>query len=228
MVQTTAMAEAWTLLDIAKAAEITISEIQERTNPTDAEIGEDATADWYLVRTFPGDDVRALRWLSRRRFGVFSPKQQRRAGRNDPRLVQGFEPVFPGWLFVYCWDIEKMKHRICASPGVMNIFCYPDTARPVPIDEDFIGQLRALGWVYREHAPHATHYNVRSDRSIRRIKSIPKHQRKALHKLKKTLRQQANWDSSTWADANKLEPHERIALLKRAVSAPSLRADTPC
>lgn len=211
-------------------AEHSMNALVERSRPTDAEVS-DAPAKWYLVRTFPGDDGRAMRWLARRRFGVFQAMQQRRAGRNDPRLVQGYEPVFPGWVFVFCWDVEKMRARIESTPGVMKLLCDPATNNPVPIDEDFIERLRALSWVYNENAPHAQHYTrnystVRATRALARMKpprnKIDKRTRKTLQNLKNALRATGKWEQPLWEEANTLAPHERIALLQRTLNAPLL------
>lgn len=191
----------------------------------EAEIEEDDAADWYLVHTFPGEDIKAMRYLARRRFGVFRPMQQRGTGRNDGRVTQGWEAVFPGWLFVFCWNVRKMRSRICSSPGVIGILSDPVSQRPVPVDvvdrngRSFIDKLRELSWVYKENAPHATHYSVQSKSAISKISM---QQRKALKKLKKRVKEAGLWDQSTWEQANLLAPHERIALLQRAVNAPSL------
>lgn len=218
------MAEAWTLFDIAKAAEIEVAALQERMLPTDCEIDPDKPADWYLVRTLPGDDMRALRWLAHRRFGVFRPMQQRENKRNGVK-VQGMEPVFPGWLFVFVWDARKMRTRIETTPGVMKMLCYPDTDRPVPISQAFVDRLRALSWVYDANAPAAGHASVTGKRHSRRRPRLGKHARKAadaIHKLKKALKRHGKFDQSTWEQAATLAPTERIGLLERALNAPPL------
>jgi hypothetical protein len=211
---------------ITDDAEALINERAGRQGPIDAEISPSA-AEWFLVRTYPGDDVRALRWLARRHFGVFQPIQQRRLKKEGERLVQGWESAFPGWLFVLCWDIDKMRGRIVSCPGVMGLLCDPATNRPVPIEDDFIDRLRALAWIYNDHVPHAHHY-ASAARHIARMrpknKKIDKRTKRTLHKLKNELKAQGKWDSSTWEHANELAPHERIALLQRALNAPSLSA----
>jgi transcription antitermination factor NusG len=208
--------EAWDLLKIAAAAEATITEITNGAGPMDCEITESSTARWYLVRTYPGDDVRALRWLARRRFGTFSPQQQRRVRSRGGVLVQGWESVFPGWLFVFTWDIERMKTRIESCPGVMGLFCYPESNRPVPIGQAFIDEMRALSWVYNEHAPRAGHYAVSGARHARRISkaSIGRKERRELQRLKNEIKRVGIWDDEQWKRANELEPGKRIALLK--------------
>lgn len=200
--------------ECAKLAEATIQEMDRRTGPMDAEISEGSTSNWYLVNTYPGDDVRAMRWLARRRFGVFRPMQQRVY---KPRgvAVQGWESVFPGWLFVLVWDMTKMKARIQATPGVMSLLCDPVSGNPVPIADDFVERLRTLGWVYREHAPRlaafGSHVNVTAARHRKRRPRSSNRIRKA-HKgdAARLLKDQ-------WVNASRLDSAERIALLKTSI-----------
>lgn len=217
------LAKAPTLLDKEILARMA-TERAERTGPLDAEISPVQPARWYLVQTFAGHDNQALRWLARRRFGVFQPLQQRRLRRNG-MAVQGWEQVFPGWLFLYCWDVDRMIRRIRQCPGVWNVFCYPNTETAVPIEEDFIERLRALSWIYNENAPRlAGIATTRAARSIRRAihkaPKIDKRQRKELERLKKRLKQKHVWDEAEWEEANRLAPHARIALLRRTLNLP--------
>ncbi|MEI9804078.1 MAG: transcription termination/antitermination NusG family protein [Pseudolabrys sp.] len=210
---------------ISGPAERAIKERVERQNPVDAEISE-GPAQWFLIRTFPGDDARALRWLARRRFGAFRPMQQRR-DKLTGKSVQGWEAAFPGWIFVLCWDVNKMHARIMSTPGVMGLLCDPATNKPVPIDDEFIDRVRTLSWVYDDNAPPPGYVSSRAARSVRRMKpqskKLPSRTKTKLHRLKKALKRQGRWESSTWETANTLAPHERIALLQRTLNAPSIR-----
>lgn len=218
-------------------AEAAMRRVVDNSRPLDAEITAGATADWYLVRTFPGDDLRCMRHLARRRFGAFRPMQQRRDRRNST-AVQGWEPVFPGWLFVFVWDIKKMKTRLRACPGVLDILCDPVSQEPVPIDQKdadgvgFVDRVRALGWVYEERAPrHVRHQGrIAKISTAAAIASRPprrptKHERKQLDRLKVDFKtRRLEWDQETWADANRLDPQKRIALLVRTLRvAPPLQ-----
>lgn len=204
----------------------------------DAEIHGDENnekrADWYLIQTFPGEDLRAMRWLARRRFGVFRPMQQRKDRRNDI-AVQGWEPVFAGWLFVFVWDVRKQKSRIRACPGVFDIFCDPVSREPVPIDvcgEDgrpFIEKLRAKAFEYEDNAPRQRRYHQRISTTKRahapHTQRPTKQQRKMLDKLKNDLKSRGfDHEHELWTMANGLEPHLRIALLSRTLqSAPPVK-----
>lgn len=223
-----AFEEAWDLLEIARRAEIEVSSALENSRLTDCEITDGMTAEWFLVRSFPGDDARALRWLARRRFGAFRPMQQKRAGRNKEHIVQGWEPIFPGWLFVYCWDIGKMKTRIETCPGVMSLLCYADSARPVPIPQDFIDRLRAQASVYDDRAPvkvgtqRSGNVEVRSTRHERRIRRLSRTERKELQRLTDTAKRVGAVDDETWDSVKQLDPGKRIAWLKRTLMSPAV------
>lgn len=191
-----------------------------------------SNADWYLVYTYPGEDLRAMRWLARRRFGVFRPMQQRTDKRNDAP-VQGWEPVFNGWLFVFVWDIKKLKARLKACPGVMEILCDPVTQEPAPIDAvddegvHFIDRLRARAETYKENAPRLYRHSRRipqaNSAAVHIKKTGPRRphklERKALDRLKNELKGRGfTAEHPVWALANGLEPHLRIALLQRTLS----------
>lgn len=219
---------------VAQHAEASINDRVAKASGTDAEITEGSTADWYLVNTFPGDDVRALRWLARRRFGVFRPMQQRTDKRNG-NAVQGWEPAFPGWIFVYVWDIKKLKARLLKTPGVMGMLCDRVTLQPIPVDQPdengvrFIDKLRALTWIYSDNAPRQHRHQPALSTAKKTSRTAPrrptKHERKTLDRLKNDFKQRRlEWDASTWDVANGLEPHLRIALLTRTLmSAPPLQ-----
>ena len=113
--------------------------------------------------------------------------------------------------------------------------CATATKAPAPINQTdkngvhFIDKLRGLSWVYNENAPVLSSVSPRSfyapqpkkKSKVSRIR-LDKRNRKALHKLKKAVKRQCLWDESTWEHANKLDPHERIRLLRQAVNAPLL------
>jgi hypothetical protein len=199
--------------------EIEMTDHALRANPTDAELVPEAQGAWYLVHAYPGDSVQAMRWLARRRFGVFQPVEQRRH-KETGMLVQGWQPVFPDWLMVYTWDIDRMQTRIINTPCVMDMLCDPVSLRPVPIDEEFVQGLRELSYAYRDRAPHPSNYRFHSERHIRRRMARPsKKQRKELDRLKKEAKDiGVGWDQHTWANINALAPHERIAHLQRTLT----------
>lgn len=191
----------------------TITAAVERTPTLDAEITEDSKANWYLVNTFPGDDVRAMRWLSRRRFGVFRAMQ--------PRTGGGGEAAFPGWLFVFVWDIEKMASRIRATPGVAGILCDPVTLKPAPIRDQWVQQIREFSWMIEEKRPRAPVPDHSPQKAPKPGRPKPR-ERKALDQLKKALRMAGiSYSDCQWQFINGLVPRLRIAVMQM-----SLRAST--
>lgn len=199
-----------------------------RRGPLECELTEKASADWYFVRVKPGEDIKAMRKLAARRFGVYRPMRQR-ADRNSGKALQGRVPMFPGWLFVMPWDMEKNRTRIVGCPGVAEIFCYPNTVTPVVIPDDFIMTMRAECAQYDDKAPETgdgprqgTRAEVQGNRQEKRVIRLKKHQRKELKHLKARARQLGVFDESTWERLNALDPGPRIALFKRTLMSTAL------
>lgn len=218
---------------IKREAVMAIATAVQKMTPDVAEVVNGVAAQWFLVETFPGDDVRAMRWLARRRFGVFRPVEQRfhKVGERAGELMQGWQAVFPGWLFVYTWGNKDMWSRIRSQPGVMDIFHDPVSLQPHPIPDRFVQNLRKQSWVYEEVERRET----REGRRHQARQRPTKQQRKALDRMQKAIkidpsaqrRLQAGceghdiaWDESTWHKIHTLEPHERIALLTWTLMPP--------
>lgn len=234
------IAEAWKLFDIARAAEIEIGIVVASSPSITYDLTDGQVAEWYLVQAFPGNDVRALRWLARRGFGVFQPTMQR-ARRSTGMLVQGREPMFPGWLFVFCRDIRKHAERIKACPGVAGILSDPATLRPIPIDQPelardgngctyprigFVDKLRAWSENYNPNVPHAraglSHAEVRSNRNLkRRVRRLTPKERRNLEKMTLRAKEREIWDQDQWEQVMKLDPGARIAMLMAVLKSAS-------
>ena len=65
-------------------------------------------ATWHVVSTQPAQNQRAMRHLSKRGFGVYRPAIMR-------------EPMLPGYLLVWTWDLEQHYRKIVSAPGVMEM-----------------------------------------------------------------------------------------------------------
>lgn len=147
-------AQFWKIQAVALGIETAINFVVSKSAPVDCEISDEHPARWYLVHCYPGNDVNALRWLARRKFGAFRAMKQREDKRNGTKL-QGWEAAFSGWLFVYTWDIKRMRSRILSLPGIMEIFRDPVSQQPIPIPDWFIDRLREETYKYKDNAPHA-------------------------------------------------------------------------
>jgi transcription antitermination factor NusG len=189
----------------------------ERQGPLDCEITEGSRANWYLVQTFPNETARAMRWLAKRMFGAFRPMQQQ-VDRQTGKKLAGWEDVFSGWIFVFAWDIGRMKGRIRRVPGICRIFCDPASKEPVPISDQFVQELRSLQFKHDGTTTNRRHIQAAIRTTTKRKPNRPgKKQRKTLAKLKKALKRKGNWDSSTYEQFKELETHKRIALLQHAL-----------
>lgn len=199
-----------------------LNKIVRTSKPLIAEVTEESSAHWYLVQTFAGDDLRAMRWLARRRFGVFRPMQQRKVAQIEGQAIGGREPTFPGWLFVYCFDMEMMRKRILACPGVHSLFCFPETTTPVPIDDAFIHELRSRAMDYNERLGHIgqTANRNATRQQPKRPAKLGRKERKALDRIKKALKERGLFEPSTWERLAELAPVQRIALLMRTLQGP--------
>lgn len=140
----------------------------------EAEVSEHDIAAWYLVTTFPGDDNRARRWLSRRRFGVFQPMMQRQVARSDGQPIGGMEAIFAGWLFVYVFNVKKLRYRILSTPGVFGILSDPVTLNPVPIEDEFVQRLREYAWDYCPGLVAVQQSIDRREAQLRKMSTKPK------------------------------------------------------
>ena len=176
--------QAWKLMDVADQAERFANSRPPQS--LNAEIVPGALSDWYVVRTRPGEDMRALRYLARRRFGVFRPMKQKvrmeihpLTGHTIEKRYETMEPVYPGMLLVFCWDIEKMRSRILACPGVHSILCNGE-GRAASIDvpdcegRRFIEKLRELSFEFQTPNTRpdrvGARYSRRRPRPSRRIR----------------------------------------------------------
>jgi len=190
-----------------------------RAGALDAEIGA-GEGGWFLVYSFPLEDMRALRSLARRRFGAFRPMEQRR-DKATGAMLQGWQPIIATWILVYAFDMERMHGRILACPGVAGILCAPVTGKAVAIPDSWVHGLRERSFDDHVHAKSNVEYQA--ERHIKRLHTRPtKKQRKELDRLKKQAKDCGiGWDQSTWERINTLAPHERIAHLQRTLVLPA-------
>lgn len=210
--------EFWRMQEIAASAEPAINEIASRTSGFEAEIVEGESPQWYLLQTFPGNDLKAMRYLARRRFGVFRPMQQRKHAKVEGQPIGGMEPCFPGWLFVYCWGVDKMRWRILSAPGVASIFSDSVSLKPIVIPDEFVMRLREQAWVIDDRIGHVAREGNRHQQ--RRPAKLGRKERKAIDRLRSSLKLLGKFDPSTWAKAAKLAPAKRIALLLQVLNGP--------
>lgn len=109
-----------------------------------AEIAPDARGAWYVVETVPGEDRVAAAWMCARRFGVYLPELKFVEDRKG-RKVDVVKLMFPGYLFVFVWDVEAHFTRIVACPGVRGML-KPGQGGLIPaeVPDAVIDQIRTV------------------------------------------------------------------------------------
>lgn len=87
---------------------------------------------WYILQTAPQRESKAAEYLSERRFGVYLPyygeRTKNRFGKPHYRVV----PMFPGYLFVFVWDVVAHIRKILDCPGVSSIVYFAGQPFVVP------------------------------------------------------------------------------------------------
>lgn len=110
----------------------------------------EAVPRWYVLQTRPREEGRVLHHFGLRRVEAetFLPKIEVRC-RHARRVRTKLEPLFPSYLFLRFRMTPLIWNAIHWTPGVRQILC--DGERPVPVDDELIGTLRArvapLGFV---------------------------------------------------------------------------------
>lgn len=94
---------------------------------------------WFVVRTQPNGEFKALAHILRQGFDAYLPrylKRRRHARKTD--TVQ--KPLFPGYLFVGM-DLERARWRALNSTiGVSELICH--SGLPAPVPDEVIDDIR--------------------------------------------------------------------------------------
>lgn len=128
--------------DVARTAEASIRQSDERRGPFAAEIVEVCTPRWHVLITAAAHEQIAAAHLIARGFGIYHPtfdKNVPRCGARAAHVAQ--RPLLPGYLFVFVWDLDKHWRRIRGCPGVVNILA--DGPRPAIVPDEMIDYLQA-------------------------------------------------------------------------------------
>ena len=132
--------------EIERHALAVAAENERKIGPFRAEIVPDATPAWYIVRTAPGQEDKAARFLEARAIGVFLPrfvKGARMMLRTSSVIDLSDQLVFPGKVFVFVWDVLAHWRRITACPGVSGIMC-DGAERPVVVPDAQMNRIQIL------------------------------------------------------------------------------------
>jgi transcriptional antiterminator RfaH len=88
-------------------------------------------ASWFVVRTQPHAEEKAVRHLTNQGFSTYLPRYRRRV-RHARRVVDALRPLFPGYLFVRLDRSEMRWRSINGTIGVLYVLTDGDLPRCVP------------------------------------------------------------------------------------------------
>jgi transcriptional antiterminator RfaH len=89
------------------------------------------TARWYVVRTQPRAEAKALLNLDRQNFPVYWPRYLRRR-RHARKIDTVAAPLFPSYLFVAVDTLTQRWRSIRSTFGVSELLCIGERPAPVP------------------------------------------------------------------------------------------------
>jgi len=97
------------------------------------------TKRWFVVRTHPNSEFKALAHIQRQGFDAYLPRYIKR--RRHARKTEDIQkPLFPGYLFVGM-DPTRARWRVLNSTvGVSELICH--TGQPAPVPDDVIDDIR--------------------------------------------------------------------------------------
>lgn len=135
-------------------------------DPRNAELLPDIIPKWYVIKVYPGAERKVATELVARRFGIFIPESEKtvvRRGRKFDRV----ELMFPGYIFVFVWDVLRHRSRIECIEGVAGLV-YMD-GKPASISD---GEIDVIREVENGERPLHIQDAGRSSRRRRRRKSV--------------------------------------------------------
>lgn len=103
-----------------------------RQGPIHAEIVSGEAPRWHILQTKPQQEESTAEHLEDRAFGVYLPRFRTSWTDRFGKKRWRFNNFFPGYLFVFVWDVMRHQHRILAVPGVSSIVYFAGQAATVP------------------------------------------------------------------------------------------------
>lgn len=98
-----------------------LAELAPTFDERNAELVPDVTPEWHVLEVWPGVEKRIADELALRRFGVYVPQVERKTD-DHGRLVDCSPALmFPGYIFVFVWDIDQHRSRIESLPGAIGL-----------------------------------------------------------------------------------------------------------
>lgn len=149
-------------------------------DPRNAEIVEGKKPRWHLIEVYEPAQRDVQKVMVERRFGIFVPESEVVEVKRGCKITRR-SLIFPGYIFVFVWDIDQHWSRIAEIPGVSQIIASkPDMAllqlggRTVDEIAVGIGVSRERASLLKRHAQLAArgHAIVVSDEIINRIRAV--------------------------------------------------------
>lgn len=192
-----------------------INRMREKSGPYDAEAVPGKSPCWHLLCVDHGNT--AASHLIGRRFGIYQPIETRDAVVRG-RLRTISRSMFPGYLFVFVWDIDRHARRIMACTGVRSIM--RDDNKFVVVPDDLIDRIRRM-----ENTLNPV--NVLPEDLIQPTKAKKNKKKKHKRYAKAAVipaQQSVTIDiypKSYWRDFENMDAAERIGLLRYELSLSS-------
>jgi transcription antitermination factor NusG len=92
----------------------------ERFDSRNAELLPNVAPQWYVIEVWPGAERKVADELTARRFGIYIPGEEVTMVRRG-RKFEAVELLFPGYIFVFVWDVLRHRGRIESIDGVLRV-----------------------------------------------------------------------------------------------------------
>ena len=115
----------------------------------------DFSGRWFVARTQPNAETKAMSHLERQGFDVYLPRLLRRI-RHARKTSWQPRPLFPGYLFVAMSAAQQRWRAINSTIGIAHLVC--DKRGPLPVPRGIVEDIRICeddrGLVMTGHTNH--------------------------------------------------------------------------
>ncbi len=105
---------------------------------------------WYVLKTKPRQEDRALENLARQGFNSFGPKLAVERILRGKRTVRT-EPMFPGYIFVQSDELATQFYKLRSTYGVHSVVRFGDRIPKLP--QSWIDSIRGMEASAETQAP---------------------------------------------------------------------------
>lgn len=106
---------------------------------TDGKTSDTASAPWYVAKTHPSAENKALFHLQRQGFETYLPRYLRRIS-HARRITWQPRPLFPSYLFVTTSAAQQRWRAINSTVGIAHVIS--DDRGPVPVPRGIVEEIR--------------------------------------------------------------------------------------